>query len=85
MSSPISELERMESEVLQWPPQRRAEFAERLLQSLADVEPATAELSSQQIDEIVRRQNRHRNAEGEVTEYRESLSRLDRALAEFRK
>ena len=41
MSVSISELEQIETQVLNWPPARRADFAERLFQSLADEEPAT--------------------------------------------
>ena len=85
MSLSISELEQIETQVLNWPPARRADFAERLFQSLADEEPASGDLSQDQIDEIVRRQQRHRNGEGSASDYRESLNRLDRALAEFRK
>ena len=85
MNSPIAELKRVEEEVLQWSPQLRASLAERLFQSVADEETAASELSESQIDEIVRRQRRHQQAEGSACDYRESLSRLDRALAEFHK
>ena len=85
MSSPTAELEQVEAQVLQWSPQLRANLAERLFESLADEETASENLSEGQIDEIVRRQRRHQNGEGHASDYRESLSRLDRALAEFRK
>ena len=85
MSSPISELENVEAQVLQWSPQLRANLAERLLLSVADEETASTTLSESQIDEIVRRQQCHQSGDGRASEYRESLSRLDRALAEFRK
>ena len=85
MNSPIAELEQVEAQVLQWSPQLRANLAERLFQSVADDETASPNLSENQIDEIVRRQQRHHSGEGHANDYRESLSRLDRALAEFRK
>ena len=85
MSSPIAELEQIEAQVLRWSPQLRANLAERLFQSVADEETASPNLSEGQIDEIVRRQQRHQDGEGHASDYRESLSRLDRALAEFRK
>lgn len=85
MSSPTAELEQVKAQVLQWSPQLRANLAERLFESLADEETASENLSESQIDEIVRRQRRHQNGEGHASDYRESLSRLDRALAEFRK
>ena len=85
MSSPIAELEQVEAQILQWSPQLRANLAERLFQSVADEETASPSLSESQIEEIVRRQQRHQNGEGHASDYRESLSRLDRALAEFRK
>ena len=85
MSSPTAELEQVKAQVLQWSPQLRANLAERLFESLADEETASANLSESQIDEIVRRQRRHQNGEGHASDYRESLSRIDRALAEFRK
>ena len=61
MSLSISELEQIETQVLNWPPACRGDFAERLFQSLADEELAASDLSEDQIDEIVRRQQRHRN------------------------
>ena len=85
MNSPTAELEQVKAQVLQWSPQLRANLAERLFESLADEETASENLSEGQIDEIVRRQRRHQNGEGHASDYRESLSRLDRALAEFRK
>ena len=85
MTSPIADLERVEAQVLQWSPQLRANLAERLFQSVADDETAAAELSESQIDELVRRQRRHQQGEGHACDYRQSLSRLDRALAEYRK
>ena len=85
MSSPTAELEQVKAQVLQWSPQLRANLAERLFESLADEETASENLSESQIDEIVRRQRRHQNGEGHASDYRESLSRIDRALAEFRK
>ena len=85
MNSPTAELEQVKAQVLQWSPQLRANLAERLFESLADEETASENLSEGQIDEIVRRQRRHQNGEGHASDYRESLSRIDRALAEFRK
>ena len=85
MSSSVAEVAQIEAQVLQWSPELRANLAERLFQSVADVETASSNLSESQIDEIVRRQQRHRSGEGQASDYRESLSRLDRALAEFRK
>ena len=85
MGSATADVDRIEAQVLQWSPQLRASFAERLLESVADEQTGSSELSEIQIDEIVRRQQRHKNAEGQSDGYRESLGRLDRALAEFRK
>lgn len=85
MSSAISDAREIEAQVLQWSPELRASFAERLFQSVANDETASPNLSETQIDEIVRRQRRHQAGEGRASDYRESLSRLDRALAEFRK
>ena len=85
MSSPNAEIENVEAQVLQWSPQLRANLAERLFQSVADDETASRNLSESQIDEIVRRQQRHQSGEGHASDYRESLNRLDRALTEFRK
>ena len=42
MSLSISELEQIETQVRNWPPARRAEFAERLLESV-DREPSADE------------------------------------------
>ena len=75
MSTSVSELDPIESQILQWPPQRRADFAEKLFQSLIDEETASGNLSEVQFDEIVRRQQRHRNGEGSASDYLESLNR----------
>lgn len=85
MSSTIEVAREIEAQVLQWSPALRASFAERLFQSVANDETASPSLSEKQIDEIVRRQQRHQSGVGGESDYRESLSRLDRALAEFRK
>lgn len=85
MSSPIADAKEIEAQVLRWSPQLRERFAERLLQSVADEETASPTLAENQIDEIVRRQTHHQAGEGRTSDYRDSLSRLDRALAEFRK
>ncbi len=81
MSAALTSIQEVEASAMRLPADQRADLAERLWMSVSECETATDVLSESQINEIVRRQQRHRSGDGGAIDFRQSLQRLDEALA----
>jgi len=81
MSTSLASIQEVEASAMRLPADQRADLAEKLWLSVSECETATSVLSESQINEIVRRQQKHRNGDGGVIDFRQSLQRLDDALA----